>query len=146
MWLLALATCDTVATQIWVCFARFDGCMCGLTTFVGGPEAAGMCDMAVKRPWKVACLRTSLPEMLNKRCDGSHAHAPCAGRITRGTQGYTREICDVIHSVCRNGSVCGICTALVCIACPKVYLVRQPKYWHTLVGLDCSTLYDVARE
>ncbi len=46
-------------------FARFDGCMCGLTTSVVGLEAAGRREMAVKKPWKVACLRTGLPEMLN---------------------------------------------------------------------------------
>ena len=35
--------------------------------------------------------------MLNKRCDGSHDHTPCAGQNTLMTQGYTPEIAAVVH-------------------------------------------------
>ena len=35
--------------------------------------------------------------MLNKRCDGSHDHTPCAGQNTLLTQGYTPEIVQVVH-------------------------------------------------
>ena len=35
--------------------------------------------------------------MLNKRCDGSHDHTPCAGQNTLLTQGYTPEIAQVVH-------------------------------------------------
>ena len=35
--------------------------------------------------------------MLNKRCDGSHDHTPCAGQNTLLTQGYTPEIVKIVH-------------------------------------------------
>ena len=35
--------------------------------------------------------------MLNRRCDGSHDHTPCAGQNTLLTQGYTPEIVQVVH-------------------------------------------------
>ena len=42
-------------------------------------------------------MNTCLPKVLNKKCDGSHNHAPCVGRDTLFTQGYTPSICKVIH-------------------------------------------------
>ena len=35
--------------------------------------------------------------MLNRRCDGSHDHTPCAGQNTLVTQGYTPEIAQIVH-------------------------------------------------
>jgi hypothetical protein len=35
--------------------------------------------------------------MLNRRCDKSHDHTPCAGQNTLLTQGYTAEITDIVH-------------------------------------------------
>ncbi len=78
---------------------RFDGCMCGLTTGQDGPLAMEW--SLVKKPWQLACLRSTLPDVLSVRCDRSHAHAPCAGRVTRSTQSYTPMICD-IHKVCKR--------------------------------------------
>ena len=53
--------------------------------------------MPIRKPWRVACLNTCLPSLLNKTCDHSHIHAPCVGRETLFTQGYTPEICRIIH-------------------------------------------------
>ena len=54
--------------------------------------------MPIQKPWRVACSPNScLPSLLNQRCDGSHAHTPCAGRNTLLTQGYTPRIVDLVH-------------------------------------------------
>ena len=65
--------------------------MYGLTTRFAKVE------MPIRKPWRVACLNTCLPEMLNMTCDGSHSHVPCEGRETLYTQGYTPAICGTIH-------------------------------------------------
>ena len=71
----------------------FDGCMYGLVATRG--RDAGM---PIQKPWRVACSPNScLPGMLNKRCDGSHDHTPCAGQNTLLTQGYTPEIVKIVH-------------------------------------------------
>jgi hypothetical protein len=45
----------------------------------------------------VACSpNSSLPSVLNLKCDRSHEHTPCAGRNTLSTQGYTDHICDIV--------------------------------------------------
>ena len=63
--------------------AEFDGCMYGLVA-EHGPNAG----VPIKKPWKVACSpNSSLPTMLNKKCDHSHHHTPCAGANTLGMQG-----------------------------------------------------------
>ena len=73
--------------------ADFDGCMYGLVATKG--RDAGM---PIQKPWRVACSPNScLPTMLNKRCDGSHDHTPCAGQNTLLTQGYTPEIVQIVH-------------------------------------------------
>ena len=38
-----------------------------------------------------------MPDLLNKRCNGSHDHTPCAGPNTLLTQGYTPEIVNIVH-------------------------------------------------
>ena len=73
--------------------AEFDGCMYGLVAEKGPMQGA-----PINKPWRVACSpNSSLPKFLNKKCDRSHEHTPCAGRNTLGTQGYTDEICKIIH-------------------------------------------------
>ena len=86
-------------------FADFDGCMYGLTA-VHGRDAG----TPINKPWRVACSpNSSLPQMLNKRCDHSHAHTRCAGRNTLMTQGYTDTICDIVHrSICHDVAKAGI--------------------------------------
>ena len=74
-------------------FADFDGCMYGLVATKGRDEG-----MPIQKPWRVACSPNScLPGMLDKRCDGSHDHTPCAGQNTLLTQGYTPEIAGIVH-------------------------------------------------
>ena len=52
--------------------------------------------MPIQKPWRVACSPNStLPNLLCKRCDGSHDHTPCAGSNTLLTQGYTPEIANI---------------------------------------------------
>ena len=38
-----------------------------------------------------------MPTWLNKRCDGSHDHTPCAGKNTLLTQGYTPDSVKLVH-------------------------------------------------
>ena len=74
-------------------FTDFDGCMFGLVATRG--RDAGM---PIQKPWRIACSPNScLPSMLNRRCDGSHDHTPCAGQNTLLTQGYTPEIAQLVH-------------------------------------------------
>ena len=74
-------------------FSDFDGCMYGLVAQKG--RDAGT---PIQKPWRVACSPNScLPDLLNKRCDGSHAHTPCQGQNTLLTQGYTPEIARIVH-------------------------------------------------
>ena len=52
----------------------------------------------IQKPWRVACSPgSSLPQLLNKRCDGSHTHTPCAGPKTLLTQAYTPAIAELVH-------------------------------------------------
>ena len=54
--------------------------------------------MPIQKPWRVACSQGScLPDLLNRRCDGSHDHTPCQGQNTLLTQGYTPEIVKIVH-------------------------------------------------
>ena len=71
-----------------------DGCMYGLTAKYG--EMQGM---PIKKPWRIACVNSSLPDVLNRTCDKSHKHCPCESRNTRPTQAYTPEIARVVHQV-----------------------------------------------
>jgi hypothetical protein len=74
-------------------FADFDGCMYGLVASKG--TSAGT---PIQKPWRVACSPgSSLPQLLNKRCDGSHTHTSCAGPNTLLTQSYTPAIADLVH-------------------------------------------------
>ena len=51
------------------CFvdAVFDGCMYGLTAMHG--EKKGL---PIKKPWRISCVNTCLPNFLNTLCDKSH--------------------------------------------------------------------------
>ena len=74
-------------------FSDFDGCMYGLLAQKG--RDAGM---PIQKPWRVACSpNSSLPHLLNKKCDGSHTHTPCQGQNTILTQGYTPKIVELVH-------------------------------------------------
>ena len=54
--------------------------------------------MPIQKPWRIACSPGScLPSLLDKKCDGSHDHTPCAGQNTLLTQGYTQKIVDIVH-------------------------------------------------
>ena len=73
-------------------FADFDGCMYGLIAAYGKERG-----MSINKPWRIACWGSCLPDYLCRKCDGSHAHTPCQGSNTLYTQGYTPQICNIIH-------------------------------------------------
>eukprot|EP00969_Alexandrium_andersonii_P084489 3726291-Alexandrium_andersonii.AAC.1 len=76
--------------------ADFDGCMYGLTL----PDARKE-HLRIQKPWRIACLNSTLPRRLSARCDASHAHHPCEGRDTQLTQGYTKGACSIIAGTIR---------------------------------------------
>ena len=69
----------------------FDGCMYGLRA------RHDKRNRLIKKPWRMACLNSCLPDLLNKRCDKQHEHYPCQGQDTVLTQSYTHEIRKIIH-------------------------------------------------
>ena len=73
-------------------FGDFDGCMYGLVALSGKDSG-----MPINKPWRVACLNSSLNNVLNKKCDKSHTHTPCEGNKTKGTENYTPEIAKQFH-------------------------------------------------
>eukprot|EP00974_Lingulodinium_polyedra_P115011 11138838-Lingulodinium_polyedra.AAC.1 len=46
----------------------------------------------------MACFNSSLPNTLNRTCDGSHLHHPIEGSDMLLTPGYTKEICNIIRN------------------------------------------------
>ena len=68
---------------------EFDGCMYGLKSQFNHVGTA------IKKPWRVVSRGVSFSD-LHAKCDGSHAHGPCAGKETRATQLYTDKIVKCI--------------------------------------------------
>ena len=81
-------------------FIDFDGCMYGLVA-TKGKDAGKL----INKPWRVAYLNSNIGEILNKRCDRSHEHAPCSGQNTKITEGYTPSIARIVHS-CFKDDAC----------------------------------------
>ena len=77
--------------------ADFDSCMYGLVA-ESGPNVGE----PVKKPWRVACVNSSLPDVLNRKCSREHAHAPFAGSLAKGAEGYTKEIAAIVHESFRR--------------------------------------------
>jgi hypothetical protein len=72
----------------------FDGCMFGLTSLA--PDTLGQ---PIKKPWRIA---SDIPGFANLRRHCTHersstSHACCAGSNTLLTQGYTDDLCTLIH-------------------------------------------------
>eukprot|EP00972_Heterocapsa_arctica_P099510 14682451-Heterocapsa_arctica.AAC.1 len=80
-------------------FTEFDGCIYGLVAKYG-PHAG----LPINKPWKVAYIRSSISDYLNRKCDHSHSHAPCSGQNTKATEDYTPEIANAFH-VCFKADV-----------------------------------------
>ena len=97
-------------------FAEFDGCMYGLS-----PIAKGFQDLRIKKPWRMACINTCLPERFNRRCDGRHVHLACEGAEVLHTQGYTPEICKIIRSSLKQYAK----VSCRLKAAPRIYYLRR---------------------
>ena len=110
--------------------------MDGLTTRFAKVE------MPIRKPWRVACLNTCLPEMLNLTCDGSHSHVHCEGRETLYSQGYTSAICNVIHlaiaeDITRLRNRPAVPSAQV-LSCSDSNRPDEPRA-QVLSGIDCNS-------
>jgi hypothetical protein len=92
--------CDYWKYTAYIAFAqryqlqttRFDGCMYGLVATAG--KFAGL---PIMKPWRVDSNCHALVQQLQLRCNGSHQHAPCAGRDTRLSEAYTDAIAETVH-------------------------------------------------
>eukprot|EP00974_Lingulodinium_polyedra_P031638 3046376-Lingulodinium_polyedra.AAC.1 len=62
------------------------------------PRSLAFAHTRIKKPWRTACVNSTLPNKLNRTCDGNHLHHPCESSDTLLTQGYTKEICRVIRN------------------------------------------------
>ena len=51
----------------------------------------------IKKPWSLACNVVAMRDALHRTCDRQHVHAPCAGRDTKETEGYTDSLVDKVH-------------------------------------------------
>eukprot|EP00974_Lingulodinium_polyedra_P094192 9127327-Lingulodinium_polyedra.AAC.1 len=51
----------------------------------------------IHKPWRIAGLRSSLPYVLNRNCDGKQSHHPCEGPDTLITQGCPSEVRRIIR-------------------------------------------------
>ena len=76
-------------------FSRFDGCMYGL-------RARKDPTKLIRKPWKLACLNTTLPGFLCRTCNGCHEHLPCESGEAIFTQGYTTRIVKAIRAARRR--------------------------------------------
>ena len=76
----------------------FDGCMYGLVSKRGGTDG-----LAVRKPWRIAFINSSIDKYLNLTCDGSYPHIPCNGPDVVYSQGYTPSICRAIMKSVQDG-------------------------------------------
>ena len=57
----------------------------------------------IQKLGRVACSPNStLPQLLNLRCDGSHDYTPCAGSNTLSSQACTPSIVEMVHKSPRH--------------------------------------------
>ena len=72
----------------------FEGCMYGLVAHTGPKKG-----YPIKKPWRIVCNTDYFREVFGRRCNHSAGeHAPCEGRETRRTEGYTAEMAKLFHS------------------------------------------------
>ncbi len=86
---------DSVLVKHKFDFADFDGCMYGLVAR-HGPQVGH----PINKPWRIACLNSSLKNSLNLLCNRGHdlPHTRCGGQNTVETQCYnTPKIAQIIH-------------------------------------------------
>ena len=67
-----------------------DGCSVGVKSKKGEP---------IYKPWRFAVSSVHMQRALDGlRCDGTHAHVPCAGNETSRTAFYPEGLCEAIHN------------------------------------------------
>ncbi len=71
----------------------FDGCAFGLKSRFGSSMG-----QPIRKPWRVVTNCAPLLLHLNRSCVCREDHAPCAGRDTKVTEGYTEEMAHIIHA------------------------------------------------
>ena len=89
-----------------VLFTDIDGCMYGMQPSGQSPYRHTF----IRKPWRIACLNSSIPKHLNKQCDGDHQHHPCEGRETVTSYDLTSSVNQIIcSSVARDAAMvdCG---------------------------------------
>ena len=61
---------------------QFDGCMCGLGQNMPDRQSVRR---LIKKPWQIVSWNIDFGKQLSKKCDGSHTHTECAGKLTKDT-------------------------------------------------------------
>ena len=119
--------------------ALFDGCMYDLTSSSGS-----LSGMPIRKPWRLDTDCAELLARLNRRCDGTHQHAPCAGNDTKLTEGYTDPIVREVHLAwqqhCANLRIGAVAVAarIVSLAACPVFASRAQSsiaHIHGILGL-----------
>ena len=72
---------------------QFDGCMYGLGLDMPDRQSVRR---LIKKPWQIVSWNIDFGNQLCKKCDGSHVHRDCAGKLTKHTQLYTKTIVELI--------------------------------------------------
>ena len=113
--------------------ADFDGCMYGLVATKGA--CAGT---PIQKPWRVACSpNSSPPQLLNKRCDGSHDHTPCAGPTALLTQAYTPSIVEQVHkSIVQGIAAANKCVNVSATAAPSASTLHYSGRSVLMIGVE----------
>jgi hypothetical protein len=74
--------------------AQVDGCSVGLVNSEGKP---------IKKPWTFkATSPTIISHLQSCKCPRDHEHAPCAGKETKRTEGYTDDLVRRLHAGFRD--------------------------------------------
>ena len=114
--------------------------MYGITAQFG--EQRGM---PIKKPWRISCVNSCLPERLDKLCDRTHTHARCEGREVRPTQVYTPEIAKIVHMALSEGATRKTSSKSAAAApttTSGTYCTKEPTkditIIHLMHGLDAS--------
>jgi len=76
---------------------RYDGCQYGITSIV--PKTLGQ---PIKKPGIIATTSPIIGKAFSRRCQGKCNHAPCEGRDTPHTEGYSVEFASVFHKAWRE--------------------------------------------
>ena len=87
---------------------EFDSCAFGLVAKFGTEKGT-----PIRKPWRVDSNCEFLLQNLDRQCNKSHDHAPCAGRDTKVSARYTSSLVAAVHA-----AFCSWCRFELCAPAP----------------------------